>query len=89
MNRQTVTGMAATLAIAAAAGSLVLTCMGHPVWGLVTAVMAQPLGILGILRSIHPRIRGFWLSIGSMLLGAVAAIVALLAVLGVALTGAS
>lgn len=86
MKRETATGMAATLAIAAAVGSFVLTCAGHPIWGLVVALLAQPLGLLGILRSISPRISGFWLSLGSMILGALAAVVALLGVLGVALT---
>ena len=73
-------GTAATLAIIAAIGSFILTCTGHPIWGLVVALLAEPLGLFGFFRAASPRVRGGFISIGAIILGAIAAVVAILGI---------
>lgn len=71
------TGIAATLSIIASVGSYVLTCTGRPVWALVAAVLSIPLGIVGFVMAASPKVSGGILSIASIVLGALAAIVAI------------
>jgi hypothetical protein len=83
MNQRT--GLAATLSIFAAIGSFIATCAGHPLWGLVAAIVAIPLGVLGFVLAASPRVSGGILSIVAMVLGAVGAIFAVLGIAGVVL----
>ena len=57
------TGTAATLAIVAALGGLIATFTGHPVWGLILALVAILLGAIGLVRAASPRVSGGILSI--------------------------
>ena len=57
------TGTAATLAIVAAIGGLIATFTGHPVWGLILALVAILLGAIGLVRAASPRVSGGILSI--------------------------
>jgi hypothetical protein len=57
------TGTAATLAIVAALGAWLATFTGHPVWGLILALVAIPLGAIGLVRAASPRVSGGILSI--------------------------
>ncbi len=77
-----VVGTAATISIIAALGSFALTCTGHPIWGLVAAIVAEPAGLFGFVRAASPRVRGGIISIVAMILGAIAAVVAILGIMG-------
>lgn len=83
MEQRQRTGLAATLSIVASVGSYVLTCSGHPIWALVAAIVSIPLGIVGFVMAASPKVGGGILSIASILLGVVAAIVAILGMVGV------
>ena len=76
------TGTAATVSIIAAIGSYVATCTGHPIWGLVAAIVAIPAGAIGLLMSASPRIKGGIMSIVAMVLGVVGLVVAILGMAG-------
>jgi len=77
------TGTFAIVAIIAAVGSYFLTFTGHPLIGLVAALISIPLGIFGFLAAISPRTGGGILSTFAIVLGAIAVIVAILGIIGV------
>ena len=79
------TGTAAVLAIIAAIGSFVATFTGHPLWGMFAAIIAIPLGLLGMAMAASPRVSGGIISIFSIVLGVVGALVAVLGLVGVIL----
>jgi hypothetical protein len=77
------TGILATAAIIAAIASYLLTFTGHPLMGLVSALLSIPLGIFGFIAAISPRTGGGILSTIAIILGAIAIIVAILGIIGV------
>jgi len=77
------TGTLAIAAIIAAAGSYLFTFSGHPLLGLVAAVLSIPLGIFGFVAAISPRTGGGILSTFAIVLGGIAVIVAVLGIIGV------
>ena len=81
MNQRTST--AATLAIVAAIGSYLATCAGHPVLGLVGAIISIPLGVIGLVISTSARVRGGGMSILAIVLGAIGLLLAILGIMGV------
>ena len=60
-------GTAAILAIIAALGGLMATFTGHPVWGLILALVAILLGVVGLVMAASPRVSGGILSIVAIL----------------------
>ena len=80
------TGGAAIVSIILAVGSYILTCTGHPIWGLIAAVLAVPAGLLGLTLSASPKVSGGILSIIAIILAALGLIVAILGILGVIIT---
>lgn len=81
--REQQTGTAATASILAALGSYAATCGGHPGWGLMLAIIAVPLGLLGLVLSASPRVRGGMLSIFAVILGMIGMLFAVLGMVGV------
>lgn len=75
-------GASATLSIVAAVGSFILSFSGNPGWGLLAALIAVPLGIFGLIRSASPRVGGGLMSVVSIVLGVVAAGIAVLVLVG-------
>lgn len=71
-------GLGAVLAILAALGGMVASCGGHPFWGLILAILAIPLGALGLLQSTARRLRGGFVSLLAIVLAAIGILVALL-----------
>lgn len=69
------------LAILAAIGSFVLSGQGRELLGVIAAVFAVGAGLIGGLKSLSPRVSGGMLSIFAVLLGVIAFIFALLAML--------
>jgi len=63
------TGMAATVAIITAIASFILTLIGHPVFGLLTALTAVVAGIFGLIMAASPKVSGGIISIASIVLG--------------------
>jgi hypothetical protein len=78
-------GVSATLAIILAVGSYILSFSGRPGWGLVAALFSIPLGAVGLIRSVSPRVGGGVLSIAAIVLGVVAIGMAVLVMIGVLL----
>ena len=76
-------GTSAIAAIVAAVGSFLVTFTGHPVWGFIVAVIAIPLGIVGLAMAASPRIGGGLLSAASIVLAVIAIGVAVLGMIGV------
>lgn len=76
-------GIAATLAILAAGISYALTCSGHPIWGLLLALLSIPLGLAGLVMAASPRVSGGILSIVAVALGAIGILVSVLGIVGV------
>lgn len=70
---------ASIVAILAAIGSFVLSANGRELWALVAAIVAIGAGMLGGMRALSPRVSGGILSILAVVLGAIAVIVALIA----------
>ena len=62
------TGMAATLAIIAAIGGIVLVFAGHPGWGLVIELFAIFCGIVGFFMAASPRVSGGIMSIAAIVI---------------------
>jgi hypothetical protein len=62
------TGMAATLAIIAAIGGIVLIFAGNPGWGLIVELAAGLLGVIGFFMAASPRVSGGILSIVAIVL---------------------
>jgi hypothetical protein len=78
-------GTSATLSILLAVVSFFITFTGHPVWGLLAALAAIPLGVVGLVVSASPRVGGGILSIGAIVLAVIAIGVAVLGMIGVIL----
>ena len=72
---------ASIVAIVAAIASFYFSSQGREIWGLITALVAIAAGLLGGLRALSPRVAGGILSIIAVLLGAVAVLVALVALI--------
>jgi hypothetical protein len=70
---------ASILAICAAIGSFILSAKGREFLALFAAIVAIGAGLLGGLRALSPRVSGGILSILAVALGAIAIIVALIA----------
>ena len=56
--------------------------MGHPLFGLFSAIISIPLGIFGLMMAASPRVGGGLLSIIAMVLGVIAIGVAVLGGIG-------
>ncbi|MEX1017067.1 MAG: hypothetical protein WDZ31_10010 [Phycisphaeraceae bacterium] len=80
--REQRTGIAATISIIAAIGSYIVTCTGHPIWGLVLAVVSIPVGVVGLVISASPKVAGGMISIAAIVLGVIGLVVAILGMLG-------
>lgn len=76
-------GTVATLAIVAAIISFIVTFSGSPILGLLTALLAIVLGIVGVVVSASPRIGGGLMSIIAIGLGALDLGIAILGFIGV------
>lgn len=72
-------GLGAILSGLAAAGSVVMSCSGRPFFGLVLAIAAIPLGLIGALRSTSSRVSGGPLSLLSIIMGLAGIIIAVVA----------
>lgn len=75
-------GTIASASAVLALGSFFATCSGHPIWGLIAAVLAFPAGLYGFLRAASPRVRGGIISLFSIAIAVLALIVAILGMLG-------
>lgn len=62
------TGTAATLAIIAAIGGVVLVFTGNPGWGLLMELVAGLLGVIGFFMAASPRVSGGILSIAAIVI---------------------
>ena len=69
------------VAILAAIGSFVLSANGREFLALFAAIVAIGAGLLGGMRALSPRVSGGILSILAVVLGAIAIIVALIALI--------
>ena len=67
-----------SLAVAAMACAAIAFFV-HPLWGFFLGLTAIVLGLAGFLRSVAPRMKGGLLSLAALLLGAVAAVVSVIA----------
>ena len=76
------TGTFATFSIVAAVVSYALTFTGHPMWGLLAALAAVPLGLVGMLMAASPKVGGGLMSLVAMFLGIVGLGVAVLGLMG-------
>ena len=72
---------ASILAIVCAIVSFILSARGREFLALFAAIVAIGAGLLGGLRALSPRVSGGILSILAVLLGAVAIVVALIALI--------
>lgn len=81
-NPQKASGSAA-LSLALVVGSLAGTFTGHPVIGLLAVIAALPLGVLGLLLAVSPKIGGGLMSVGALVLGILAVLLAILGMIGV------
>jgi hypothetical protein len=70
-------GLGAILGMVVAAASLGVSISGRPFWGLALAMLSLLLGMVGLVRSISPEIRGGLLSVAAVAMGAVGFVVAL------------
>lgn len=77
------TGTTATLAIIAAIACYVLSCAGHPLFGLLAAILSIPLGVIGLIMAASPRVSGGIISIVAIVLGVIGLVVAILGIIGV------
>ncbi|MDA8163519.1 MAG: hypothetical protein M0017_00610 [Desulfobacteraceae bacterium] len=78
-------GLSAVLSIIAAIGSYAATFSKHPIIGLLAALAALPLGVIGLIMAASPRVRGGIVSIAAILLAIFALGIALLGIIGVIL----
>ena len=76
------TGTLAAGAMIAAILGFILTFAGHPVFGLFSALISIPLGIIGLMMAASPRVGGGLLSIAAIVLGVIAIGVAVLGGIG-------
>lgn len=74
--------MAATLAIIAAIGGILLIFSGHPGWGLVVELLAIVLGVIGFFMSASPRVSGGILSITAIVIAVFGMGFSLLGIIG-------
>ena len=72
---------ASILAIVAAIASFYFSTQGREVWGLIAALVAIGAGLLGGLRALSPRVTGGMLSIAAVVLGEIAVLVSLVALI--------
>jgi hypothetical protein len=68
------------LAILAAIGSFVLAAKDHGFLGLLAALVAIGAGLIGGVKSLSPRVSGGLISIFAVLLGVIAIVFSLLAI---------
>ena len=68
---------ASILAIVAAIGSFILSARGREFLALFAAIVAIGAGLLGGMRALSPRVSGGILSIMAVVLGAIAVLVSL------------
>ena len=83
-NPQKASGSAA-LALAMAVVSLFGTYTGHPFMGIFAALFCLPFAVFGLVFSVSPRVGGGMMSIGAVILGILACLLALLSMIGVIL----
>ena len=72
-------GIGAILAVLASLGSMFFSCSGHPMRGLILAIISIPLGLIGFVRAASPEVKGGFASIFSIIVGIVGVAVALVA----------
>lgn len=77
------TGTVAVIAILCAIGSYLATFTGHPIIGLLAAIFAIGLGVIGLVISVSPRVGGGIISIIAIVLGVFGIGVAVLGLVGV------
>jgi hypothetical protein len=77
------TGLAAICSIIAALGSYYMSFTGSFIIGFLLALVAVPLGILGLVMAASPRVSGGLISIAAIAFGGFGLIVAVLAMIGV------
>lgn len=77
------TGTMAVVAIVAAVVSFLFTFTGHPFWGMISAIISIPIGIIGVMMAASPRVGGGALSIAAIVIGVIAIGIAVLGVIGV------
>lgn len=73
--------VASIVAIIAALLSFYLSSQNNWMWGLIAAIVAIAAGALGSVKALSPHVRGGILSIAAVVLGVIAIIVALLAMI--------
>ena len=74
--------MAATLAIIAAIGGILLIFSGHPGGGVVVELLAIVLGVIGFFMSASPRVSGGILSITAIVIAVFGMGFSLLGIIG-------
>lgn len=72
---------ASIFAILCAIGSFILSARGHAMWGLLAALLAIAGGMLGGVEALSPRVRGGLISIAAVVLGVIAIVAALIALI--------
>lgn len=72
---------ASIFAIIAAIASFYFSSQGRELWGLLAALVAIAAGLLGGLRALSPRVSGGLLSIAAVVLGVIAILVSLVALI--------
>ncbi|MEX2671219.1 MAG: hypothetical protein WD294_03800 [Phycisphaeraceae bacterium] len=77
------TGIVAIIAIICAIGSYLATFTGSPILGLIAALAAAGLGIVGLAISVSPKVGGGIMSIIAIVLGVFGIGVAILGLIGV------
>jgi hypothetical protein len=77
------TGIAATISLIAAILSWIVTFTGHPIWGLLLALLSVPVGVMGLIMAASPRVSGGILSIIAIILGVIGLAIAILGIVGV------
>jgi hypothetical protein len=73
--------LAAKLAIAAAIGGMIATFAGHRGWGLFAGIAAIAFGVLGLLISLSPGVRGGVMSGFALVMGLLGVGIAVLGIL--------
>lgn len=76
------TAVPAILAILLALGGFLATFSGHPAWGLILEILAIPLGVTGAVMAISPWVGGGLLSMISVVLAVIGALLSLLMLIG-------
>jgi hypothetical protein len=76
------TGLIAILSIISAIAAFFAIFSGSPIWGLLLALAAIPLGIFGVFRAASPRVSGGILSILGIVLGGFGLLIAILGMVG-------